>query len=91
MITRILHVFLHETFVKVINSLYTLFDVITFCNLSLQAKGRYINIKGIESREKYRVKTCFVCFCLNYETGVLWLANHLGISLNNEFGYSKPL
>ena len=31
LITRIFHVFLHENSVKVISSLYTFFDVITFC------------------------------------------------------------
>ena len=31
-ITRIFHIFLHGNSVKVINSLYTFFDVITFCN-----------------------------------------------------------
>ena len=54
-ITRIFHVFSHENSVKVINSLYTFF-VITFCNYHYKQKV----VKLIESREKFRVKTCFV-------------------------------
>ena len=37
-ITRIFHVFLHENSVKVINSFYTFFDVITFCNYHYKQK-----------------------------------------------------
>ena len=60
-ITRIFHVFLHENSVKVINSLYTFFDVITFCNYRYKQNSVKLLSKGIESRENFRVKTCFVC------------------------------
>ena len=55
-ITRIFHVFLHENSAKVINSLYTFFDVITFCNYRYKQNSVKLLSKGIESRENFRVK-----------------------------------